>query len=393
MSPVHIVNPNADITPIDSDGVISGFDVRTVVKSRGRLRCTVSADNANAPAFGALKQLLGGETGETGEISSVAWLQLLHMGVVVTPEDVASPVRFACRLEDIREAEMPARLCDPQPAALRVNSTLRWIDFDELAKIDRATSHIWEPAEQLIMVCDQRTMIEYPYWPSDGSRRVIERLRPGAAAPSDLRPEVARCLFLAGILVDDQAEQFDAFVSAARERYAAGYVILPRLLRGSHIVAMRHYYRRVLDEGFVYFRDGQVPLRFAQHSEPLMVYYHRQLCSLFEAIVGEPIKCSYPYFGAYRTGAELEKHIDREQCEVTASLLIDQLPRPEDVSDWPLYLEIPATGEQVAMRMGIGDGSLYKGRELPHYRFPFAGELTTCHFYHYVKADFTGPLS
>ena len=203
-----------------------------------------------------------------------------------------------------------------------------------------------------------------------------------------------RRLFLAGILVDERAEQFEDFVAAARGRYAAGgYVVLPHLLRGTHIVAMRDYYRRVLEEGFVHFRDGQVPLRFAEHSEPLMVYYHMQLRSLFEAVVGESIKCSYPYFGAYRSGAVLEKHVDREQCEFTASLLIDQLPRPVDLSEWPLYLEIPATGEQVPMDMGIGDGSLYKGRELPHYRHAFTGQLTTCHFYHYVKADFTGSLS
>jgi hypothetical protein len=391
MSDAHILNPNVDITPIDSDGAISGFEVSTVVKGRGRLRHIVSASDANSPAFGVLKQLL---QGEAGEVSSAAWQQLFRLGVVVTPEEVASPVRFACRLEELREADLPARLCPPQPSSLVVNPTLQRVGFDELVRPMPKIGHIWEPAEQLVMVRDPRTEIDYPYWPDDELLRLVERLRPGHAPPSDLSAEVARRLFLAGILIDDRAERFEELIAAARARYAAsGYVVLPKLFRPTHIAAMREYYRRVLEEGFVYFRDRQVPLRFADHSEPLMVYYHVQLCRLFEAIAGEPIMCSYPYFAAYRTGAVLEKHTDREQCEITASLLIDQLPHPEDVSDWPLFVEIPATGEQIPMHMGIGDGSLYKGRELPHYRLPYEGELTTCHFYHYVKADFDGSLS
>jgi hypothetical protein len=391
MSDTHIINPNVDITPIDRDGAITGFEVRAVVKGRGKLRHTVSAGDANAPVFGALTRLL---RGEPGEISTAAWMQLLQLGVVVTTEEIASPVRFACRLEDLREAELPGRLCPQMPSSLRVNPTLRRIGFDELARAVPGIDHIWEPAEHLVMVRDPRTAIDYPYWPSGDSLRLLERLRPGEAPPSDLGSEVVRRLFLAGILVDDQGEQLEDFVAAARLRFATcGYVVLPRLLRAPHVLAMREYYRRILEEGFVHFRDRQVPLRFAEQNEPLMVYYHHQLCSLFEAVAGEPIKCSYPYFAAYRTGAVLDKHVDREQCEMTASLLIDQLPRPEDLSDWPLYLEIPATGEQVTMDLGIGDASLFKGRELPHYRLAFEGQLTTCHFYHYVKAGFTGPLS
>ena len=339
MSQVRVINPNVDIIPIDGDGAIIGFDVKTVVKGRGRLRYRLDASDPSSSAFATLKQLL---EEEPGDLNGNAWAQLAHMGILVTEAEVAQPVRFACRLDDIRESEIPARLMPAsEPRSLLVNPTLRLATFDELAASNPDTSHIWEPTAEIVMVRDLRTNIEYPYWPSDASR---------------------------------------------------GYVVLLHLLRGAHIVALREYYGRVLEEGFVHFRDGQVPLRYAEHSEPLMVYYHVQLRSLFEAVVGEPIRCSYPYFGAYRTGADLEKHVDREQCELTASLLIDQLPRPADLTDWPLYLEIPATGEQVAMDMGIGDGSLYKGRELPHYRLPFAGQLTTCHFYHYVKADFAGAL-
>lgn len=387
MSDTPLINPNLDITPIDLDGVLQGFDVRAVVKSRGKLRTKITPEATGA--FDALQRLLAGNA----ELDPAAWRELAQLGVVVTPAEVASPVRFACHLEQIDEAEIPSRLRPAQPAAVSVNPTLRLVAFDELAALNRTTSQVWQPAERLILIRDPRTNIEYPYWAGDDMLALVDRLRTGQTAPGELDPAVARRLLLAGILIDDHAERFEAFAAAAHARYAAnGWVTLPRLLCGAHIVAMRAYYTRVLEEGFVHFRDRQVPLRFAEHSEPLMVFYHAQIRDLFEAVVGEPLKCSYPYFGAYRTGAVLEKHVDREQCEWTASLLIDELPRPEAMSDWSLYLDLPS-GEAVALRMGLGDGSLYKGRELPHYRDAFTGELMTCHFYHYVPADFTGSLS
>ncbi|MDQ3363825.1 MAG: hypothetical protein M3680_00130 [Myxococcota bacterium] len=390
MSESPVVNPNVQINPIDRDGTIHAFEVRAIVKSRGVVRATVTADDRNARAFGALKQLLAGDV---CDFDLEAWGQLAELGVVVTPGEVISPVRFACRLEHIRDADIPRRLCPPQPAAPIVNPTVRLVAFDELAALNRLTGHIWEPAERLVLVRDLRTNIEYPYWAEDGTLELVERLASHRMAPSELSQDLARALFLAGILVDEHAERFDAFSAAAAARYAAnGWVTLPQLLRGTHVVAMREYYRRVLEGGYVHFGDNQVPLRFAEHNEPLMVFYHAQVRHLFEVIVGEPIKCSYPYFGAYRSGAVLEKHTDREQCEWTASLLIDELPRPEEMSDWSLYLELQS-GASVPMLMGLGDGSLYKGRELPHYRSAFTGELMTCHFYHYVKADFEGPLS
>ena len=154
MSDARIINPNVEIIPITQDGAISRFDVSAVVKGRGRLETRVNAGEAKSPVFAALEQLLRGRSVEIGE---AAWRQLLRMGVVVTPEEVASPVRFACRLDDIREPEIPARLCPPQPASLVVNPTLRWIGFDELAEVNRKISHIWEPAERLVLVRDLRT--------------------------------------------------------------------------------------------------------------------------------------------------------------------------------------------------------------------------------------------
>ena len=104
------------------------------------------------------------------------------------------------------------------------------------------------------------------------------------------------------------------------------------------------------------------------------------------------MKPSYTYFGAYQAGAELHKHTDRAQCEYTVSLCIDYSPEPENETPWPIYVETP-DGE-VATYQSIGDGLLFKGRELPHYRHKLEeGSSSTSIFFHYVDADFQGSLA
>lgn len=383
-----IVNPNIDITTVDRDGVLHSFDVRTVVKGRGRIRTTVTATGSHAHAFGALRALLAGET----NLDPSAWSALASLGVVISPNEVAQPVRFACSLDTLELAEIPSRLRPVDVPNAILNPTVRIAPFDELVARDTANAHIWEPAARLIMVRDLRTEMEYPFWASDLLIATVEQLIAGTRSLASLEANLRARLVAAGIVVDPAGESFEAFAADAHARYKrGGYVTLPRLLNGAHIVAMRTYYARVLEEGFVYLSDGQVPLRYAMLREPLMAFYHGQIRALFEAVAGEPIKCSYPYFGAYRTGAVLEKHVDRAPCEWTASLLIDELPRPDGISDWSLFLELP-TEECTPMLMGIGDGSIYLGRKLPHYRDAFTGQLMTCHFYHYVKAAYDGPL-
>jgi hypothetical protein len=47
----------------------------------------------------------------------------------------------------------------------------------------------------------------------------------------------------------------------------------------------------------------------------------------------------------------------------------------------------------VTVYQALGDGLLYRGRALPHYRRTLAeGNTSTSIFFHYVSADFDGPL-
>src|SRR5262249_53384975 len=113
---------------------------------------------------------------------------------------------------------------------------------------------------------------------------------------------------------------------------------------------------------------------------------------LMGAVVGRPIKPSYTYTACYESGSELPRHTDREQCEYSISLCIDFEPEPNGATPWPLYLETPRG--VAAVHQALGDGLLYRGRLLPHYRFRLGPRCrSTSLFLHYVDADFRGSLN
>jgi hypothetical protein len=215
-----------------------------------------------------------------------------------------------------------------------------------------------------------------------------------------LDPDVRRALIAADILVPrDRAAQvrrWDAELEAARRCYREnGYAVARRVLPPLHVAALGRYYRALIEEGFVSFGDGQVPRRYWRHQEEVLRFFHLQYWRFFERIVGASIKPSYGYLGSYRPGAVLERHVDRAQCELTASMLVDFTPYRGGPTGWLLYLEENVNPrETFAIDQALGDVVIYRGRELAHYREALPdGCTSTSFFLHYVPSSFTGLLT
>ena len=115
------------------------------------------------------------------------------------------------------------------------------------------------------------------------------------------------------------------------------------------------------------------------------------MANAVSAIVGEPVKPSYVYFASYLSGAQLKKHTDRAQCEFSVTLCLDFSPEPELASPWPIRL---ATSDgSVAVYQALGDGLVYRGTKVPHYRHVLGeGQTLTSIFFHYVPENFNGVL-
>lgn len=99
-----------------------------------------------------------------------------------------------------------------------------------------------------------------------------------------------------------------------------------------------------------------------------------------EFILEEELIPTYAYGRVYKNGSELKKHTDRPSCEVSVTI---QLHRSHHYA-WPIYME----GQR--FDLGIGEGIIYKGCELEHWRNIcdgpedyFSGQV----FLHFVKKN------
>ena len=248
----------------------------------------------------------------------------------------------------------------------------------------------------LVWIKDPGLGTVLPFWLGRELADVLSSVKPGDPPP-EIPAQVRSVLRMAGVLVSPNyndemrsrwAEKVSDLQAAFRQKK---YVPIAGLIHPFHLAALRRYYRGLIRTGKMSLGDTQTSRRYVSHNEPVARFFHHQLNNAVAAIVGEPVKPSYVYVASYQSGAELEKHTDREQCEFSISLCLDYWPEPRNETPWPLKLQTES-GE-VAIYQGIGDGLLYRGRELPHWRDRLSeGHTSTSIFFHYVPASFAGLL-
>lgn len=175
------------------------------------------------------------------------------------------------------------------------------------------------------------------------------------------------------------------------------------------------------------FLDDRVPLmslgfddkdfvRTYAHNVPFFVRIHQQLADLASEIFGEPLKPSYSFLSMYQDNGLCPLHIDRPQCYRTIDYLIRQTqPKP-----WPILIGDPMTDEQrqaideadvghpltqedidarIAaenwhrVELAPNDAVCYSGTHSWHYRPDRLKGTADLVFFHFVKADFDGPLN
>jgi len=139
------------------------------------------------------------------------------------------------------------------------------------------------------------------------------------------------------------------------------------------------------NEGFT----DQVPLSHYIYADPLMESLATLSHPKIEKITGLELLPTYTYFRLYKPGDILKPHVDREACEISATVCLGW--DYKDVADnyrWGIFME----GSQVMLE--IGDAVIYKGMEAEHWREKFVAGKESWHaqaFLHYV--DKNGPYA
>jgi len=133
--------------------------------------------------------------------------------------------------------------------------------------------------------------------------------------------------------------------------------------------------------------DDQVPLSSSHHSRNSELFNHliHYLLPIMEKETKLKLKPIYSYNRIYIGGAELKKHTDRDACEISASITLKYFYKDKNYK-WPLCM-----GDTPVI-INSGDGVIYKGCEIPHWRPVFNQPKEYWHhqlFIHYV--DVNGP--
>lgn len=249
----------------------------------------------------------------------------------------------------------------------------------------------------IALVQDQRNGSMQPFWLGPVFENAVRKLRVGEPVPPSVPTEIRSVLAAAGILIpppgnpERNLERQDWVTSARVSFREKGYAPLPGLIHPYHVAALRRYYRCLIRTGTIRLGDEQSSLRYVAHNEPVARFFHQQIALVLSAVAGQPLKPSYVYLASYLSGAELKKHVDREQCEFSITLCLDFSPEPELATPWPICLDAP--NGKVTVYQALGDGLAYRGTRLPHYREKLGpGQTSTSIFFHYVSADFDGKL-
>lgn len=224
----------------------------------------------------------------------------------------------------------------------------------------------------------------------------VSKLVIGQITPDDLPLSTKIVLRLANLLVDAQApaayleEQQQRLATASTQFRDRGYAPISGLIHPLHLASLRRHFRKLIRLGRLKRGDSQSD-RYVAHNESVARTFHHWLTQPISAIVGEAIKPSYVYSASYQSGASLQKHTDREQCEFSLTFCLDYSPEPYLHTPWPLHLH--SGSSLVSVFQAVGDGLVYRGRIIPHSRDTLPrGHTSSSIFFHYVSQEFQGTL-
>jgi hypothetical protein len=310
--------------------------------------------------------------------------------------------RYYCLLDEQPDHLVPARLLQPREGyGTLIINPLCWFGWHGSPPADMARRMVALDGLYLtpwmVWVDDPATRSLSPFWLGPELAHVLVNRWPGEALGVNLPEHLLNLLWNAEIVVTPDHVPRRRHEWTARSRhYAAlfprGYVALDRLIHPFHLGALRRYFRHQMRHERYPLGDGQAPGRCIAHDEPVARFFHRQLTQTVSDATATLIDPSYSYVTLYQPGADLPPHTDREQCEYTLSLSFDSTPEPEAQVPWPLGL-MTAEGA-LGVWQFLGDGLLFRGRYLNHWRSRIPdGHTASSILFHYVDLGFPGSRS
>lgn len=125
--------------------------------------------------------------------------------------------------------------------------------------------------------------------------------------------------------------------------------------------------------------DPQVPGTPAKHNYTSFLELLCEKTPEVSKILDETVLPTYCYSRVYKNSDILEKHTDRDECEISLTVHLD------GDQEWNICLE-DLNGNSQAFNLNSGDALIYSGCIVPHWRDEYKGNFYSQVFLHYVRS-------
>ena len=183
------------------------------------------------------------------------------------------------------------------------------------------------------------------------------------------------------------------YIRAAKRFREKRYLFVKGLLPPPLLEYLKVYYAVLLADNY-FSHDSQCPSSLSLGRDPALDAVLEWIRPEVGRLVGFPLAPTYSYTRRYAKGELLARHRDRAACEISVTISI-QIPKRAGPSI--MYLK-PPHAEEAKVEMLEGDGCIYAGTEVEHWRnrFRLGGYIQLfLHFIarrgpHYPKLLFDG---
>jgi hypothetical protein len=170
------------------------------------------------------------------------------------------------------------------------------------------------------------------------------------------------------------------YVRAAKQFREKRYLFLKGILPPPLLEYLKVYYAILLADNY-FSHDSQCPSSLSLSGDPAFDAVLEWIRPELGRLVGFSLAPTYSYTRRYAKGEVLTRHLDRAACEISVTASI-QIPKRAGPS--VIHLK-PRDGEETKVEMREGDGCVYAGTEVEHWRerFRVAGYIQL--FLHFVS--------
>ena len=169
-----------------------------------------------------------------------------------------------------------------------------------------------------------------------------------------------------------------------------GYLYVTELFDKETISMISEYFENKLARGEIKIKQGIISddeaTAISYYADPLVEVLLKKAVPFVSKAVGEILLPTYSFFRVYRSGEKLYKHVDRPSCEISVTVSVALTGEPNEI-----YMQAPEEKES-GFILNPGDGVIYKGCEIRHWRKPLKeGQLVVQFMLHYVREN--GPYA